>query len=89
MPTLTTCRHDVDEQISCRHTTGVLQPRDRSTWEIALIVVVMTPTNRQRAAPDIHIAGDGDTRSYTAKRTTLNKRPARDGVDLVLLDGNR
>ena len=54
-----------------------------------MIVVVMTPTNRQRAAPDIHIAGDGDTRGYTAKRTTLNKRPARDGVDLVLLDGNR
>ena len=56
-----------------------------------LIVVVMTPTNRQRAAPDIHIVGDGDgdTRSYTAKRATLNKRPASDGVDLVLLDGNR
>ncbi len=68
----------------------------RSTWggsrrgpRCPLIVVVMTPTNRQRAAPDIHIVGDGDTRGYTAKRTTLNKRPARDGVDLVLLDGNR
>ena len=45
--------------------------------------------DRQWAAPDIHIAGDGDTRGYTAKRTTLNKRPARDGVDLVLPDGNR
>ena len=37
-------------------------PRDRSTWEIALIVVLMTPTNHPGAHWAIGVVGDGDTR---------------------------
>jgi len=47
-PTLTARRHEVDDQISGRHATDVVRPTDRSTWEIPLIVVVMTPTNHPR-----------------------------------------
>ena len=37
-------------------------PSDRSMWEIALIVVVMTPTNHPPGALAIGVVGDGDTR---------------------------
>src|SRR5664279_1053747 len=46
-------RHYVADPVSGRHTTSVLRPRDRSTWEVPFLVAVMTPTNRhgtQRAS---------------------------------------
>ena len=51
-------------------------PRDRSTWEIALIVVLMTPTNHPGAHWAIGVVGDGDTRGQRHPEwgSTLNPR---------------
>ena len=61
-PTLTACRHDVDDQISRRHTTGVHRPGDRSTWKMSLDRHSDDADEPPRAHPGIRIAGDGGTR---------------------------